>query len=66
MNQRKPGKSLLSLQDNVFLPKWYEETTELCFDCPEDDDLHIPSQHTCSHFYLWVEIPGLRLLAICL
>ena len=49
---------LLRVQDNNILPKWYEETTGLCFDCPEDDDLHIPSQPTCSHFYLWVKVPG--------
>ena len=49
---------LLRVQDNNILPKWYEETTGLCFDCPEDGDLHIPSQPTCSHFYLWVEVPG--------
>ena len=63
-NQHKPGKSttgmmllsLLRVQDNNILPKWYEETTGLCFDCPEDDDLHIPSQPTCSHFSLWVEV----------
>ena len=43
MNQHKPGKSttgmmLLSLQrvqDSIILPKWYEETAGLCFDCPE-------------------------------
>ena len=65
MNQHKPVKSttgmmllsLLRVQDNI-LPKWYEETTGLCFDCLEDGDLHIPSQPTCSHFYLWVEVPG--------
>ena len=44
MNRYKPEKSttgtillsLLRVQDNVILPKWYEETTGLCFDCPED------------------------------
>ena len=61
-NQHNPGKSttgmmlpsLLRVQDNNILSKWYEETTGLCFDCPADGDLHIPSQPTCSHFYLWV------------
>ena len=63
MNQHKPGKSttdmmllsLLRVQDHNILPKWYEETARLCFDCPEDVDLHIPSQHPCSYFYLWME-----------
>ena len=36
--------SLLRVQDNNILPKWYEETTGLCF-----GDLHIPSQRTCSY-----------------
>ena len=57
MNQHKPGKSttgmmllsLLRVQVNNILPKWYEETTGLCFDRPEDGDLHTPSQPTCSH-----------------
>ena len=73
MNGHKPGKSttstmllsLLRMQDNNILPKWYEETTGLCFDCLEDGDLHIPSQPTCSHFYLWVEVPGQTLLRVC-
>ena len=43
--------SLLRVQDNNILPKWYEETSGLCFDCPEDGDMHISSQPTCSHFY---------------
>ena len=42
--------SLLSVEDNNILPKWYEETTGLCFDCPDDGDLHISSQPTCSLF----------------
>ena len=66
MNRYKPEKSttgmmlasLLKVQDNIILLKWYEETTGQCFDYPEDDDLHIPSLPTCSHFYLWVEVPG--------
>ena len=37
--------SLLRVQDNNILPKWYGEITGLCFDCPEDGDLHIPSYH---------------------
>ena len=41
--------SLLRVQDNNVLPKWYEKTTRLCFDCPADGDLHIPCQPTCSH-----------------
>ena len=53
MNLRKPGKNttdmmllfLLRVQDNNVLPKWYEDTTGLCFDCLEDGDLHITSQH---------------------
>ena len=65
-NRHKPEKnttgmlllSLLRVQDNNILPKWYEETTALCFDCPEDGDLNVPSQPTDSHFYLWVEVPG--------
>ena len=72
-NRHKPGKSttsimflyLLRVQENNILPQWYEETTGLCFDCPEDGDLHIPSQPTCSHFYLWVKVPGYILLRIC-
>ena len=47
MNRHKPGKSttdmmllsLLRVQDHNILPKWYEESTRLCFDCPEDADL---------------------------
>ena len=58
-NRHKPGKSttgmmllsLLRVQVNNILPKWYEETTGICFDSPEHGDLHIPSQPTCSHFY---------------
>ena len=50
--------SLLRVQDNNILLKGYEETTGLCFDSPEDVDLHIPSQLTCSYFYLWVEVTG--------
>ena len=42
-----------------------EEITGLCFDCPEDGDLHIPSQPTCSRFYLQVEVPGQTLLRMC-
>ena len=61
MTGHRPGKSttsmmllsLLRVQDNNIVPKWYEETTWLCFDCLEDGDLHIPSQPTCSHFYEW-------------
>ena len=54
--------SLLRVQDNNILPKWHEETKGLYFDGPEDGDLHIPSQPTCNHFYLWVEVPGQTLL----
>ena len=49
---------LIRVQDNKILPKWYEETTGLCF------DLHRPSQPTCSHFYLWVQVPG-HLIIYC-
>ena len=57
MNQHKSGKnttgmmllSLLKVQGNNILPKWYEETIGLCIDRPEDGDLHTPSQPTCSH-----------------
>ena len=56
MNSHKPGKSttdmmllsLLRVQDNSILPKWYEETTGHCFDCLEDGDLHMTSQTTCN------------------
>ena len=73
MNRHKPGKStksmmflsLLRLQDIIILPKWYGEAAELYFDCPENGELHIPSQPTFSHFYLWAEVPGLTLLHIC-
>ena len=49
-NRHKPGESttgmmllsLLRVQDNNILPRWCEETTGLCCDCPEDGDLHIP------------------------
>ena len=66
MNQHKPEKStagmmilpLLRVQGNNILPKWYEETKVLCFDYPADGDLHTPTQPICSHFYLWVEVPG--------
>ena len=66
MNRHKPGKytsdvmflSLLRVQDNNILAKWYEETAGLCFDLPEDRDMHIPSQPTFSYFYMWVEVPG--------
>ena len=66
MTGHRPGKSttsmmllsLLRVQDNNIVPKWYEETTWLCFDCLEDGDLDILSQPTCSHFYLWVEVPA--------
>ena len=52
-NRHEPGKSttgmmllsLLRVQDNNILPKWYEKTTGLCFDCPEDGDLHTISTH---------------------
>ena len=33
-----------------YLPKCYEDTTKLCFNCPEDGDLHVPSQLTCQPF----------------
>ena len=50
---------MLRVQENNILPKWYEETTRrLCFDCLEDRDMHIPSQPTSIHFYLWVKVPG--------
>ena len=55
--------SLLMVEDNNILPKWYVEITGLCFDCPEDADLHIPSQPTCSHFYLWVGGTRLDIIA---
>ena len=66
MKQHKPGNSttgmillsLLRMQDNIILPKWYEYTSGICFDCPDDGDLHIPSEPTWSHFYLRVEVPG--------
>ena len=32
--------SLLRVQDNIILPKCYEKTTGICFDSPEDGDLH--------------------------
>ena len=63
-NWHKPGKSttgmmhlfLLRLQDNNILPKWYEETTGLCFDCPVDGDLAISiygwryqARHNCTY-----------------
>ena len=58
MNQHQPGKSttgmmlfsLLRVQDTIIFPKWYEDTTKLCFNCPEDGDLHVPSQLTCQPF----------------
>ena len=48
INWHKPGKSttgmmlpsLLRVQDNNILPKWYEETIGLYFDCSENGDLH--------------------------
>ena len=49
--------SLLRVQGNNILPKSYQETTSFCFDLPGDGDLHLPSQPTCSHFYLCVEVP---------
>ena len=66
MNWHKPRKSttgmmllsVLRVQDNNILAKWYEETTGICFECLEDGDMHIPSQSTCSHFCLWVEVPS--------
>ena len=66
MKRQKPGKSatgmmllsLLRVQGNNILPKWYEETKGLCFNCPKNGELHMPSQPTCSHFHLWVEVPG--------
>ena len=65
INQNKHGKStvgmmllsMLRVQENNILSKWYKETTVLCFDGLEDGDLHILSQSTCSHFYLWFEAP---------
>ena len=44
-NRHKPEKSttgmlllsLLRVQGNNILPRWYEETPGLCFDCPEDN-----------------------------
>ena len=64
MNPNKPGKSkrvmmllsLLRVQDNNILPKWYEETTRLYFVCPEDGDQRMPSQHTSSYFCLCVKV----------
>ena len=62
MNRHKPGKiatnmmliSLLSVQDNIILAKWYKETAGLCFDCPEDRTctyhLKLP---TAISFYGW-------------
>ena len=66
MNRHKPGKSttgmmrfsVLRVEDNNILPKWFEETAGLCFDCLQDGDLHIPSQPNCIHFYLWVDVAG--------
>ena len=57
-NRHKPGEStsgmmllsLLRVQDNNILTKWYGETAGLYFDYPEDGDQHIPSQPTSSHF----------------
>ena len=54
MKQHKPGNSttgmillsLLRMQDNIILPKWYEDTSGICFDCPDDGGLHIPSEPT--------------------
>ena len=57
MNQPKPGKSTMGMM-LLSLLRDYEENTGLCFDCSEDGDLHIPSQPTCSHFFLWIEVPG--------
>ena len=57
MNQPKPGESTTGMM-LLCLLRDYEENTGLCFDCSEDGDLHIPSQPTCSHFFLWVEVPG--------
>ena len=46
--------SLLNLQDNNILQKWYEETTGLCFDFPEDGDLYISSQSPAAiSIYGW-------------
>ena len=64
MNWDKFGKSttgmmllfLLRVQDNIILRKWYGETQGPCFDYLEDGDLHIPSETTCSRFYLWTEV----------
>ena len=35
--------SLLRLQDNIILPKWYEEATDFSFNYPQDAELHVPS-----------------------
>ena len=64
MNWDKFGKSttgmmllfLLRVQDNIILRKWYGETQGPCFDYLEDGDLNIPSETTCSRFYLWTEV----------
>ena len=61
MNRHQPKKSttgmmflfLLRMEDNIILPNKFEETTGLCFDCLGDGYLHIPSQPTCSYFYLY-------------
>ena len=57
MKWQKPGKnaagmmllSLLKVQGNNILPKWYEETKGLCFDYPKNGDLHME---------VAVEVPG--------
>ena len=70
-NWHKPEKSamgmmllsLLRVQNDIILPKWYKESTRLCFDCPQDGNLHIPCQPSCNHSILfncilfWVEVP---------
>ena len=58
--------SILKVEDNIVLSNKLEETTRLCFDCLGDGFLHIPSQPTCIHFYLWVELSGQTLLRIYL
>ena len=57
MTQQKPEESttyirflsLLRVQDDIVLPG----NIVLCFECPEDGDLHKPSQPTYSHFIYW-------------
>ena len=61
-NRHKLGKSTKVCK--IILPKFYEETTRLSFNCPRNGDLHIPPQLTCRLFCLWVEVPCKMLLHI--